>query len=131
MNRTVKKVCPHCGLEPNNFPTNFSKSIIILLNSFNEIAKNEIERVRYGINTNRKELKFRQDLFYRFLIRIKDIPEDIIIDSISTFMDKDYHLTKEYSYLLAIMKNNIIIRDRQIDVETMKYGRAPELQELR
>jgi len=121
-------MCPHCGLNIRKPSTNYTKDILIILNSFNDITKQEIDRVRIAINQNRKELKFRQDILYKFLVRIKKVPEDIIIDSISVFMDKELYLTKEYSYLFAIIKNNIIVRDRRIDEEIMKHGRVPELE---
>jgi len=127
LKRRPANICPHCGKNTTIIVKNYSREIISLLNMFNDITRKEIERVRDLIIKYDKVARLRQDLFYRFLNNISQVDQDVIIDSITYFINKDLHETKPFSYLSAIIHNNVKLRDKLIENEILNHGRPPKM----
>lgn len=116
-------ICPKCGYE---FPANPG---INLSNVIKEMINKRDTSTRKSLKTILKLLKHYQSYsakeLYNFLIKIDDVPDNLLKYSLNQCYVQGYFETKNIHYLAAVILNQYKNRDRIQEVERKKFGSKP------
>lgn len=119
--------CPKCGYQyPANPGINLSNVIREMIDKRDTNARKSLKAVlkllKHYSPYSAKEL-------YNFLIKIEDVPDNILRYSLNQYYIQGYFETKNIHYLAAVITNHFKNRDRIQAIERRKFGSKPPLRE--
>ncbi len=118
--------CPNCGFDLNG-TFNISSKIQMLFNKRSTRARESIKTI---IRLTKQTFPVRPKDVYHFLLRIKDVPDNIIVFTINRYFKQKHYESKPINYLAAIIKNHNENLDKLREVERKRFGSKPPTREI-